>query len=70
MVDNEFRAGDVLQVSCVFTEARVTNVASGHVSIRWPWNAHPATSPTGLRAGDGRSDVDGWRLGGSYRFVA
>ncbi|MEV6598564.1 hypothetical protein AB0M36_17055 [Actinoplanes sp. NPDC051346] len=37
MVDIEFRTGDVLRVSCPFTEARVADVSSGHVSIRWPW---------------------------------
>jgi hypothetical protein len=37
VVDDEFRVGDVLEVSCSFTEARVADVSSGYVSIRWPW---------------------------------
>ncbi|WP_157441564.1 hypothetical protein [Actinoplanes awajinensis] len=37
MVESEFRAGDVLKVSCSFTPARVIDVSSAHVSIRWPW---------------------------------
>lgn len=37
MADIDFRTGDVLEISCPFTPARVADVSSGHVSIRWPW---------------------------------
>ncbi|MCY1145303.1 hypothetical protein OWR29_45505 [Actinoplanes sp. Pm04-4] len=37
MLNDEFRVGDVLRISCPFTDAQVTGVSSSDVSIRWPW---------------------------------
>ncbi len=34
---NKIRAGDVLEISCPFTEASVTQVSGEYVSLRWPW---------------------------------
>ncbi|GAB3267406.1 hypothetical protein [Kineosporia babensis] len=37
MTDLDFRAGDVLEISCPFTETIVNGVSLAHVSVRWPW---------------------------------
>lgn len=33
----QFRAGDVLLVSCPFTPTVVTSVSTSYASVRWPW---------------------------------
>ena len=40
-----FRVGDILTVSCPFTEAQVSAVRSGYVSIKWPWNRVDPDTP-------------------------
>ncbi|MBL7255887.1 hypothetical protein [Paractinoplanes lichenicola] len=37
MADIELRTGDVLEISCPFTEAGVIGVSRWDVSLRWPW---------------------------------
>jgi hypothetical protein len=36
--DPPYRSGDVLRISCPFTETTVTHLTSFYVSVRWPWN--------------------------------
>ena len=33
----DFRPGDVLRISCPFTEVTVSAVHPYNVSVRWPW---------------------------------
>ncbi|WP_433615933.1 hypothetical protein ACQP2P_13180 [Dactylosporangium sp. CA-139114] len=33
----DFRAGDVLTISCPFVETTVMRVSEWHVTVRWPW---------------------------------
>ncbi|WP_326815971.1 hypothetical protein [Streptomyces sp. NBC_01763] len=40
-----FRVGDILTVSCPFTEAQVSAVRPGYVSIKWPWNRVDPDTP-------------------------
>ncbi|QIQ04350.1 hypothetical protein [Streptomyces liangshanensis] len=35
---DRFRAGDVLELECAFTETTVTGTTPFHVSVRWPWS--------------------------------
>ncbi|MGW9120293.1 hypothetical protein ACWGRV_27395 [Streptomyces sp. NPDC055663] len=34
---SRFRADDVLELECPFTETTVTDVSRFHVTVRWPW---------------------------------
>lgn len=36
--ESSYRPGDVLRISCSFTETTVTHLARSYVSVRWPWN--------------------------------
>ncbi|WP_230329408.1 hypothetical protein [Nocardia aurantiaca] len=33
----EYRVGDILELSCPFTEARVTELTADDVHVEWPW---------------------------------
>lgn len=46
MVNHDrFRVGDILAVSCPFTEARVSQVRARYVSIQWPWHQVDPDTP-------------------------
>lgn len=41
-----FRVGDVLTVSCPFTEARITDLQPpGYLSVKWPWHRVDPETP-------------------------
>ncbi|OJF14087.1 hypothetical protein [Couchioplanes caeruleus] len=64
MADIDFRTGDVLEIFCPFTEARVAGVSAGDVSIRWPWWRNDADVEwidwNGNVAIAGGPDTPGW----------
>ncbi|HEY3869151.1 MAG TPA: hypothetical protein VGM10_12405 [Actinocrinis sp.] len=40
-----FRVGDILTVSCPFTDARVGTVRPPHLMIKWPWHRVEPDAP-------------------------
>ena len=40
-----FRVGDILTVSCPFTEARITEIQPGYLSVKWPWHRVDPDAP-------------------------
>ncbi|MGI5171612.1 hypothetical protein ACQEU3_45435 [Spirillospora sp. CA-253888] len=80
MVPPDYRAGDVLRVSCPFTPAQITEVSRFHVTVQWPWWADdpdggipvgidPLLRPHGfLEIGDEIADAAAraWRFDGPW----
>ncbi|MFE2998231.1 hypothetical protein ACFXG4_24870 [Nocardia sp. NPDC059246] len=60
----EYRVGDILELSCPFTAARVTEVTANDVFVEWPWWAvDPASDGVrwnGVAAVAAGPDTPGW----------
>ncbi|MEV6097969.1 hypothetical protein [Nocardia sp. NPDC051981] len=60
----EYRVGDILELSCPFTAARVTEVTANDVFVEWPWWAvDPASDGVrwnGVVAVAAGPDAPGW----------